>query len=96
MLLLKLDGALNNLVSSSRLVDVCGAQLQRVRKVVVELNICHGLMALRVKEMKTTRLLNGVSKVNVPLSPRQILLKQLMANGVNGKGNHTPSLIEYS
>ena len=96
MLFSKLNATLNSFVSSSLPVDVCGAQLQRVKKVVAELNICHGLMALHVQEMKTTRLLNGVSKVNVPLSPRQILLRQLMANGVNGKGNHTLSLIKYS
>ena len=75
MLLPKLNSMENSFLSSSLPVDVCGAQLQRVKKVVAELNICHGLMALHVEEMKTTRLLSGVSKVNVPLSPKQILLR---------------------
>ena len=59
----------------SPLVDDSGVQLPKVRKVDVEHNICHGLMALHVEEMKTMRLPNGVSRVNVPLSPKQILLR---------------------
>ena len=42
MLFPKLNATLNSFVSSSLPVDVCGAQLQRVKKVVAELNICHG------------------------------------------------------
>ena len=67
-------------------VDVFGVQLQKERKVAAERNICLGQMAQHVKEMKIMTLLTGVLKVNVYSKNTTRLTKQLMVNGVNGKG----------